>query len=164
MILTILNKITDLVVKTKGIANFGLLIFLVYGCFQVLIWYKDDAPPVTIIRSEYTPPIYSGYPMNITWHVNFHRFCNVSTKRWIQDSAGARFHLNTVDYSKQDLKDLHSVTPNKLQVLINLPAGLKPGLAIYNVKNSFSCNTLQNYFPLIVNGSAIFTIENTKSN
>lgn len=149
----LLTKANSWVIKTQCIATF----LLVAIGFQVGLWAIDRQAPITNI-SAYSQNVTAGTTTKIIFNVERKRYCDASVKRWVQDSEGARYYLQAVDLTGEQIYALEQTTPGKAILIIDVPDNAAIGRAHYVADIEFYCNPVHKYWPLKTTVSAPFDI------
>lgn len=132
----------------------GFLLFIM-GCSGLtLYWALDNELPVTGMSGKFI-----GWDKedpnvgHIEWTEVRHRFCDVKASRFVYNG------LDMADVTTKDTKRSHEVLPEgerhktrKRWTTFEVPPGFRETATEpkYRVRLEYSCNPLQNVFPLIV--------------
>ena len=78
------------------------------------------------------------------------RRCSTEYSRYLFDRDGMRYDLGNSSLSSDAIAHLERITPGRMAVAVQLPAGLLPGRAKIQTALSYACNPAQKWLPIDV--------------
>lgn len=110
--------------------------------------FFDNAPPIDLTDTYIVPgEVYSGDVVTVFWTATEHRICKTVIYRVWNDASGVPHAMLPEPGIPREYKI--GVT-RRLPRDVNLPYGMAPGLATMTGWREYSCNWLQNFWPIRV--------------
>lgn len=145
MLRHILHTDVDPVFNRIFDAILALTLFFIAGLlgFQA----ADTRLPVRATDLEVvTPVVPANGGLTLSAKITIDKQCETHTDRWMIDSTGKQFNLDSIDYA---VGGAPVGLLREFTVTIPLPPGMAEGPAIYRTVSVYRCNLIQQFWPLV---------------
>lgn len=111
----------------------------------LMSWAMDRTPPVVLKSVEVAEiGVSPGETLHVRYSVHRNRDCAFKADRWLFDSAGNRFTLPDVEQEGSP----GPMGGDTYSVPIQVPFGMREGVASYRIVGSYRCNYLHRWWPI----------------
>lgn len=125
-------------------------------CVPIIWMFYDREPPYIMTGGTISPANPApGDPITVQWDIETRKACpsspNATVSREIVDSKGVK-HLYATVHAIFDSKE----TETEIVRHLHLPVSIAPGRAYYSSVTCYSCNPVQEFWPICMKTPEIY--------